>query len=219
MREVRVLHEEFRLVTLAGEALRGVTWSPGQKLQVAMGGWAYRTYTPFSWEAREGSTQLLLFLHGDAPGSAWGRGLKEGDPCTLFGPRHSLDLESLERPAVLFGDETSFGLALALRETARGAGDVRLVFEVTSRPVAESVLGQLGLGFAELVERRPGDAHLDEVEALAADPASTRAVKSFALSGKASSIQRLHQRLRALGRSGREIRTRAYWAPGKVGLD
>jgi len=219
VREVRVLDEQFRLVTLGGEALRGVEWSPGQKLQVAMGGWAYRTYTPFDWDPKDGSTRLLLFLHGEAPGSAWGRALKEGDGCTLFGPRHSLDLESLERPALFFGDETSFGLALALRRTARGEGDVRMLFEVTSRPAAEGVLAELGIENAELIERTSGDAHLDRVEGLASEHVTARSVRGCALSGKASSIRRLNQRLRSLGLSSREIRTRAYWAPGKVGLD
>src|SRR5688572_30055059 len=73
VREVRVLDDHFRLVTLGGEALEGVRWSPGQKLQVALGGWAFRTYTPLSWDAAEGSTQLLLFLHGESPGSDWGQ--------------------------------------------------------------------------------------------------------------------------------------------------
>jgi len=38
------------------------------------------------------------------------------------------------------------------------------------------------------------------------------------LSGKSSSIARLRKRLvRGLGR--RQLATRAYWAPGKTGLD
>ena len=38
----------------------------------------------------------------------------------MFGPRSSLDLQRLDRPALLFGDETSFGLAHALRFTQAG---------------------------------------------------------------------------------------------------
>lgn len=217
--ECRILDERFRLVTLKGEALRGVAWSPGQKVQVALGGWAYRTYTPLSWDAGVGSTQLLLFLHGESPASAWGHALKEGDTCTLFGPRDSLDLHALDRPALLFGDETSFGLAHALRFTPLGAKGVRWVFEVSSKEVAANILAELGIADAELIERTPNDAHLSEVEAIVVAQVQAHALQSCALSGKASSIQRLNKQLRSLGLASRQLRTRAYWAPGKVGLD
>lgn len=72
IRESHVLDERFRLVTLSGDSLRGVRWTPGQKVQVSLGGWVYRTYTPLRWDAVHGSTQLLLFLHGEAPGAVWG---------------------------------------------------------------------------------------------------------------------------------------------------
>lgn len=219
VRESRVLDEQFRLVTLSGEALRGVRWTPGQKVQVALGSWVYRTYTPLCWDPAQGSTQLLLFLHGESPASAWGRALKEGDPCMLFGPRDSLDLGALERPALLFGDETSFALAHAMRFTPQGSEGIRMVLEVTSKAVAEGILGHLGIPNADLIERRPNDSHLSEVEKVAIDHLQARAIKGCALSGKAPSIQRLNKRLRALGLSSRQIRTRAYWAPGKIGLD
>jgi ferric-chelate reductase (NADPH) len=219
VRELSVLDERFRLVTLSGASLRGVRWTPGQKVQVALGGWAYRTFTPLSWDAVNGSTQLLLYLHGEAPGSIWGRALQVGDSCTLFGPRDSLDLNALDRPALVFGDETSFALAHALRFTSRGAADVRVVLEVSSKAVAEGILGQLEIANAELIERTPDDSHLSQVEQIAVGHLQARAIKSCALSGKASSIQRLNKRLRSLGLSSSQLRTRAYWAPGKVGLD
>jgi NADPH-dependent ferric siderophore reductase len=186
---------------------------------VALGGWVYRTFTPLSWDPVDGSTQLLLFLHGEAPGAVWGRSLEVGDSCAMFGPRDSLDLDTLERPALLFGDETSFALAHALRFTARGPKDARMVFEVNSKEVAQGVLEHLGIANAELIERRPDDSHLSDVEKVAVDHVQSSSIQSCALSGKASSIQRLNKRLRSLGLSSRQIRTRAYWATGKVGLD
>ncbi|MEO8185659.1 MAG: siderophore-interacting protein [Deltaproteobacteria bacterium] len=219
MSESRALDERFRLVTLSGESLRGVRWAPGQKVQVSVGGWVYRTFTPLSWDPVQGFTQLLLFLHGEAPGAVWGRALKVGDSCTIFGPRDSLDLNTLDRPALLFGDETSFALAHAMRFTPQGGEGVRIVLEVTSKQVAESILGHLGIANADLIERRPDDSHLSDIEKVAVDHLHAHSIKSYALSGKASSIQRLNKRLRSLGLSSRQIRTRAYWAPGKVGLD
>ena len=44
-------------------------------------------------------------------------------------------------------------------------------------------------------------------------------LRGAVLSGKASSIQAVTRRLRALGVARRSIHAKAYWAPGKTGLD
>lgn len=210
----RFLEERFRVVTLAGPALRDVTWSPGQKVQIALGGWVQRTYTPMSWDASAGTTELLLFDHGEAPGATWARTLEVGDVCTLFGPRASLALADVPRPALVFGDETSIGLAHALRHTPGGTKDVDVVLEVDDRALVQKVLDALGLTGVTLVERRAGEAHLEDVASLV-----KRSLAGAALTGKATSIQRLNRALRARGMTSRQLRTRAYWAPGKTGLD
>ena len=127
---IEVLSPRFRSIALEGDALKGLAWNVGQKIQVAMGsGLSARTYTPMSWDAENGRTTLLAFAHGSGPGSRWASSLQEGDMCRFFGPRRSLDLSPGETPTVLFGDETSFGLASALRES-RPAGGTIYVFEV-----------------------------------------------------------------------------------------
>ncbi|HKU39069.1 MAG TPA: hypothetical protein VJR89_13000 [Polyangiales bacterium] len=217
--EVQVLDESFRLITLTGPALREVRWVPGMKVQLALGGWTARTYTPIEWDAGSGVTRLLAFVHGDAPGAVWVRGLRAGDACTLFGPRDSIDLTKLSRPGLLFGDETSIGLAHALRSTSGAAQGVSIVLEVTSKPRTEAVLTRMQIGDAVLIERKPDDAHLPSLESVVAKQLQERAISGCVLSGKATSIQRLNKQLRAAGLTGKQIHTKAYWAPGKAGLD
>lgn len=120
MKQARVvsceqLADRFRLVTLEGAALRDVTWAPGSKIQIAMAAaFTTRTYTPIDWNPAEGRTRILGYVHGDGPGSAWLLSLAPDDSCEFIGPRSSLDASRLEYPLVLFGDETSIGLACAL---------------------------------------------------------------------------------------------------------
>jgi ferric-chelate reductase (NADPH) len=213
--------EGFRLVTLSGKALQRIAWVPGQKVQLLLGGWVTRTYTPLSWDPESGSFQLLAYVPGDGhgPASAWARSLQPGDSCAVFGPRGSLDLNALARPAVLFGDETSFGLAHALRFTPASAQGVHLVLEVTSKPAAAAALEALGVTGAHLVERRPDDVHLGEVQEMTAHLLQTRSIQGAVLSGKATSIQRMSKQLRQLGLPRARLQTKAYWAPGKTGLD
>ena len=214
---VETLSPHFRLVDLEGEALRHIEWTAGQKVQVSMGsGLSARTYTPISWDADNGRTRLLTFAHGDGPGSRWANGLRQGDTCQFFGPRRSLDLADLGAPVVLFGDETSFGLAAALRDNLQAGGALHL-FEAADITESRQALEAVGLGEARLIARSVGDAHLAAVEAemlrLAAGGAQ------FVLTGKASSIQRISRALKAAGVASSHIKAKAYWAPGKTGLD
>lgn len=219
VREVSTVAPGFRRITLAGDALRGVAWVPGQKVQLLLGGWVQRTYTPLAWDAEGGTTQLLAYDHGDSPAGEWLRSLEPGHPCALFGPRGSLDLGALSRPGLLFGDETSFGLARALRFTAAGAARVELVLEVSSLAAAQAALDAAGVGGAHLIERRAGDAHLPEIEAKITSLHAERSLQGWVLSGKASSIQALTKLSRRLGVARGQIQSKAYWAPGKAGLD
>lgn len=213
---VEVLSEHFRLVDLEGEALSGVAWTVGQKLQISMGtGLTARTYTPMSWDPERGRTRLLAFAHGDGPGSRWAEALREGDVCQFFGPRRSLDLSNLDAPAVLFGDETSFGLAAAL--SAIPELRVRCIFEATDIAESRPVLEAIGLGDALVIARVTDDAHLAATAVEVAAHAASGA--HFVLTGKARSIQHMSRVLKTEGVGSSRVKAKAYWAPGKVGLD
>ncbi|MDI4239159.1 siderophore-interacting protein [Bradyrhizobium sp. Arg237L] len=214
---VETLSPHFRLVDLESEALKNVAWTAGQKVQVSMGsGLSARTYTPMSWHADSGRTRMLTFAHGDGPGSRWASGLREGDTCQFFGPRRSLDLSGLESPVVLFGDETSFGLAAALRDSPQADAAIH-VFEASDVAESRPVLEAIGLGQATLMERTADDAHLAAAEAEMLRLAASGA--HFILTGKASSIQRVSRALKAAGVASSRVKTKAYWAQGKIGLD
>lgn len=212
---VETLSPHFRLIDFAGEALKGVAWLPGQKVQMAIGpGLSTRTYTPVFWDAHAGQARLLAFLHGDGPGSHWAAGLRKGESCQFLGPRSSLDLWEGDAPVILFGDETSFGLGAALQ---RERATVKLVFEVSDASESRAVLTAIGLAQAAVTERHEGDAHL---AAIGADLSRhvARAAR-FILTGKAQSIQRVSKALKKSGVASSSMKTKAYWAPGKTGLD
>lgn len=214
---VEALAPRFRLITLEGPALVGVNWTPGQKIQIAMGSaFVARTYTPMTWDSAEGRTRILGYAHGDGPGGAWLEALESGAECDIFGPRPSLDIAGLAGPVAVFGDETSMGLAHALA-ALDGARTHSCAFEVDDLDHAKAVAMRLGLSDALLFERTPDDAHLEAMTAVLASRAAVGA--SFVLTGRAGAIQRLRQGLKLQGVSPRRVATKAYWAPGKVGLD
>ncbi|MCE9672672.1 siderophore-interacting protein [Myxococcus stipitatus] len=218
--QVREVSEHFRLVEMAGEALRDIEWCAGDKVQVYLPDVGLmRTYTPLSWDATLGSTRFLVYMHGDSPGARWGRNVKVGDRCQFFGPRGSLSLESLVGPVVLFGDETSFAVAHTLRNLRPGARSAEYVFEVSSRAESTGVLAELGLADAVLVERRDGDAHLPEVEARLREALGRQSHAHLVMTGRAQAIQALRERLRSERAPVAGQKVKAYWSLGKAGLD
>ncbi|WP_370677319.1 siderophore-interacting protein [Pleomorphomonas sp. PLEO] len=221
MRRARVAASEaigdrYRLITLEGPELRGVEWTAGQKLQIAMGSaFTTRTYTPIDWDAAAGRTRILGYAHGDGPGSAWVSGVRVGEDCDVFGPRSSLDLRALVGPLAIYGDETSIGLAYAAIHAA-GSRPVSCHFEVEDVAASGEAVAKLGLK-ATLYGRRADDQHVTVLEESLA--AGIEAGARFVLTGKAGTIQRLRQRLRQQAIPSAHIVTKAYWAPGKTGLD
>jgi NADPH-dependent ferric siderophore reductase len=209
----------FRLIELRGEDLRGAQWSPGQKIEVRLGVFTSRCYTPISWDTENGSLRILAHLHGRAPGADWVAHAAAGDIWQLTGPKRSLDLSGLRRPAVFFGDETSIGLAASLAATAAGLEGIQFMFEANQRAPAQGVLEAFGLRNATVFERRPGDVYLGPLTA-GLDVAMSRSqIEHYVFSGKAPSIQRLTRHLKRRGVRSSQLKVRAYWAPGKTGLD
>jgi NADPH-dependent ferric siderophore reductase len=222
MRQARIvaterLAERFKLITLEGPALANIAWIPGQKIQIAMGSaFTARTYTPLEWNTEAGRTCILGFEPGNGPGSTWVRNVEAGDRCNLFGPRGSLDLRRIPQSVAMIGDETSIGLAYALTRLDP-ARSVTCLFETGDMESTGQVLAQLCMGEATLFAKQDSDAHLEAMEA--AIPALAAAGAGFVLTGRAAMVQRLRQRLKLCGVPAATILTKAYWAPGKTGLD
>ncbi len=198
-------------IALEGDSLRGVAWLPGDKLQIRLGhGLQTRTYTPIEWDPLAGRTAFLAQTLAPGPGSAWVAEAMPGQQVEVMGPRRSLVLDKLD-PAhgVVLGDETALGLALAW-------GASRVVLEVNDPGSLDPVCRAQGLRCILLAKQADGQ-HLAEMERLMWDCATVDT--HFVLAGRASTVQRLHQRLRAGSVQARRIHTKAYWADGKAGLD
>ena len=212
---VREPAPRFRWLELEGSSLREDPCEPGDKVQIFLPAAGMRTYTPLSWDAKKGTVAFLVYVHGSGPGAEWGRRAAVGDAVQFLGPRHSLKMGERPGPVVLFGDETSLGVAWSLR--TEGRRDVTPVFEVSQRADVAPLLRELGLEGTD-VERRPGDAHLSEVhERLRAALQKTPGAQ-LVMTGRAQSIQTLKARFKSGGDSP-PGKNKAYWSVGKTGLD
>ena len=219
---VHALSPRFRLLSLRGAALRVREHVPGDKLQVRVAGMAFRTYTPLRRGAGDDTLELLAHVHGPGPAARWLDGVAPGDACHVLGPRRSLDLAAIDRSTVFFGDETSLALALALCTTALGGLDTHFIFETGDVAETRALLDTLGHGMlrhAWLLERRADDGHLAEVESALLRYAKADAWRQYVLTGRAAALQRATGALRRAGARPSQMLVKAYWAPGKTGMD
>lgn len=213
----------FRWLEVGAAALRDIEWTPGDKVQVLLPELDMRTYTPLAWNRATGTTEFLLYRNqppgespaAERPGTHWIRTVKQGDACRFVGPQRSLAVAASE-PVVLFGDETSFAVALALRGAA--TQPPACVFEVDSCREALAVLTEFGLPDAVCIERAANDSHLTAVSEKLQQLLVGRADPRLLMTGRAQAIAALQSRRRAAGQS-RPFKTKAYWSLGKSGLD
>ncbi len=205
-----MLVQGLHRIELSGPALCGAHWVLGDKLQIKTGaGLQTRTYTPVFWDAEGGRTAFLAHTRAPGPGSEWVQRAGPGQPIAVFGPRRSLDLAALDAShGVLIGDETAIGLAAAWRPT-------QTLIEVDRSSALQPVMDALGLS-ATLIERDTEERH---VQAMADAALTVGTDRHFVLVGRARTVQTLLRTLRAQGVASSRIRTKAYWADGKAGLD
>lgn len=198
-------------ITLQGPQLRQRLWSPGDKLQLKLGrGMLTRTYTPMAWDAEAGRTSFVAHTLAPGPGSDWVRRAAPGQPLAVFGPRASLALTELDpAKSLLIGDETALSLAAGWRPAA--------VLLEASAPTAVDIAAHALRLPVQVIGRAPGDAHWPHLvaQALAALGTATRVV----IAGRAATVQHVLRQLKVHGIAASRIRTKAYWADGKAGLD
>jgi NADPH-dependent ferric siderophore reductase len=113
------LTARMRRVTVQCDALRTVTLRPAQDVELllreASGRRVKRRYTIRQARLDVGEIDLDVLLHGDAPGSSWGRHARPGDEVEFQGPRGKLELRPSPRH-VLCGDESALPAIAAITE-------------------------------------------------------------------------------------------------------
>jgi ferric-chelate reductase (NADPH) len=209
----------FRLLTLQSDSFKSRAPALGDKIRVVIGGSLLRTYTPFGWNSTVGTASLLAYRRGEGAASQWLSSLRSGDSCQVLGPQRSTPLDTLRRPAIFIGDETSFALAHSLQSTAGGTTDVKFLFEVSSAMETQQLLAAVGIRGDGLVERTAEESHLESLDRQLMELMISSGPRQFVFSGKSSTIQHLSRSLKRIGRSPSDLMVKAFWAPGKQALD
>jgi NADPH-dependent ferric siderophore reductase len=210
--EVEDLAPHLRRVRFAGAALRGVAFRAGQEIEFRVSDRAFRHYTPASFDPEQGIFDVLFFLHGRGPGSAWASALRHAQPVKVLGPGGGFRLAEDVTTHVFLGDETSLGVFRAMR----AATATRVIGAVEVDAGAEGWTGLAGLDLPAVArDGRRGGALRRWLDGFRERPSD---VAAFYLVGHAATIVELREALLARGWPRRAIRSKAYWADGRRGL-
>jgi ferric-chelate reductase (NADPH) len=211
--------ERFRMLSMKGEGFKGVKWVPGQAIQIFLGNLTKRAYTPMDLDAVAGSACFLIYLHGNGPGSEWAECVKAGDMCQVMRPKDSINFQSITEPALFFGDETSLAAAQALHCCEGQLARSQFVLEVNSPAEVGVVLDKLGIINRSLIQKGEDGGHLARVVSKLAEQAGVMHSPQWVFTGQARSIQTIRKGLNQAGIALSKSKVRAYWSPGKTGMD
>ena len=87
--EVEQLSPRIRRIRLAGPAIAGLGWTPGEKIKLKAGP-KLRSYTPARVNPVEGWMDIVFFLHGNGGASAWAENAVVGQETGFLGPAASM---------------------------------------------------------------------------------------------------------------------------------
>ena len=128
------LTPRMRRVTIRSAALSGVDLRPAQDVELLLtepsGRRVKRRYTIRTHRPDVGEADLDVLLHGDSPGSVWGRTAAPGDAIEFQGPRGKLQLTSAPWH-LLCGDESALPAIAAICEALPSGERAIAVMEVT----------------------------------------------------------------------------------------
>ncbi|AGC48504.1 hypothetical protein MYSTI_07232 [Myxococcus stipitatus DSM 14675] len=209
---VETLAPGLRRVRFEGASLRGVSYEAGQEVEFRVSPTEFRHYTPSLWDVESGVLEVVFYLHGQGPGSAWAEALEPGDAVDILGPGGRLSVDA-DAPAHLFlGDETCLGLFQAMIRAL--PSPLRLLGAVEVAPGAEDWLARTGVPLTAVARRASRGEALSAWLEQNVLPGAT-----CYLAGHAGSIVALRkQLLERHGCARRSLRSKAYWADGKRGL-
>ncbi|HLU70234.1 MAG TPA: siderophore-interacting protein [Fibrobacteria bacterium] len=218
----------FRLIEIRSPAFWDREWVPGAKIQINVGAWNVRTYTPVSLDPKWGTLKILAYRHAsapeteasqaiEAPGSRWAAQLFPGDTCRFIGPRASLRVPETASPLIVYGDETVIPTAASYRfQNSGGADTVHAVFAVDDPAQGPAVAEAVGLANARFFSK--AGAAADARAALAA-LGREHPDAPIILAGHAQSIRTARVYLRDQGVPMSRLKIKVYWADGRTGLD
>jgi NAD(P)H-flavin reductase len=213
--ETEYINTNIKRIRLQGD-LKNWHCHAGYATAVRVNDTEYRNYTPAFNDIENGIVELIIHLHGVAPGSRYIDALMPGDELRLVPPRGKKLYNETVKQYFLFGDETTLALACAMQEKLKSKEhQFHFYFELDVEN--NNIPRILGLDNYSVFSKNNTFVHAGLVHELPLFQTAGWNAGNFILTGNATSVQTIRRVLKQLQVSG-SIMAQAYWAAGKTGL-
>ena len=217
MKVVETVHvnQNVKKIGLKGD-VKGMHFPIGYAVAVRVSETEYRNYTAIYNEPEKGIVEMIIHLHGAAPGSLYMDNLTVGDEIRLIPPRGKKMYNKAVKQQFFFGDETSLALACSFQNVLKKNKHLfHSYFELN--PENENIPALLGLDNYTVVPKSEMFNHVNRVSDLPLFQTAGWQESNFIITGSAKSVQTIRKALKQHPVSG-SIMVQAYWAEGKKGL-
>jgi NADPH-dependent ferric siderophore reductase len=209
------LNDRVKIIRLQGN-ISGMDFQLGYAVLIRVSNTECRNYTVSLSEVKSGLVELTVHLHGNGPGSWFMDRLREGDQLRISMPRGVKQYDKGVKRQLIFGDETSLGLACAFQPVLRQNNhQFQFYFELDAEN--ENLPHLLGLENCTVFPKNNTFNNEQLLNELLSFQPEYRQNGNFVLTGNARSIQIFRKVLRQQKMTGR-IFAKAYWLEGKTGL-
>ena len=175
----------------------------------------YRNYTIAGHSIENGILEMIFHIHGNGPGSRYIDNLKAGDQLYISSPRGHAMYDPKVRRHLIFGDETSLGLACSLLPILKKEGhQFHFYFELEEANKAAPQL--LGLENFTVFFKNGSFRNEKWISDLPVFQLADWDAANFILTGNAKSVQAFRKVLKKT--ATRKIGAQGYWLEGKKGL-
>lgn len=175
----------------------------------------YRNYTISHYDIGKGILEIIVHIHGNGVGSRYIDALKIGDELYVSNPRGHKAYDSKVQRHVLFGDETSLGLASSFLSVLK-ANDHQFQFYFELDQGNENAPQLIGLENYTVFPKNGAFWNAEWLNNLPVFQTADWQDTGFVLTGNVKSVQTFRKVLR--GRSAGKIFAQGYWLEGKKGL-
>ncbi len=214
--DVDYLNESLKKVRFEGD-FGSVVFTPGQVVEFRVTDRDYRHYTPSVFDKDRGVCEVIFYLHGQGVGSAWAAELAEGQQFKLIGPGGRLAYRNEFATHLVFGDETSIGLANCIAdECKRQHHHFVGLLEFAPEHIPWQIDQNHDMTIVRSSMETPGKRALEILESWERIYSNDNVC--VYLTGRAKSIQGLRNYLLKKGVPRKHIQVEPYWAEGKKGL-
>lgn len=174
-----------------------------------------RRYTVSCIDLTRGLLELIVHLHGEAPGSCFMEKLHIGDMVSINPPRPYKYYDQSAKKYVIFGDETSLGLASSFLPVLLQHGH-QFQFYLELEDQNKGIASLLQLKNCTVFEKNGSFSDEKWVNTLPVVQSPEWQHANFVLTGNAKSVRTFRKVLKA--KNIGKIVSHGYWLEGKKGL-